>query len=775
MQIEDKKLPRFAAGIFLISLASLSFEVALSYQFAFMFWFFVSFVVITVAMFGLGLGSLAGYFLFKQHRASYHKLLFYSSVALAAAMLFSMAVIALASKSISVQPASAFDFSSEYILLILLVMGSASLPFVFAGMCISLALGYPGDRKAISYIYFADLIGAGIGSFAIIALLPRFSVEEAIVVSAVLSIAGAVLFAEKMSRAQLKVVSIAALISVAFFFGSAAFMPEATGDKFLSKLKANGAKVLHTQWTPISRVDVVEYADKTQVRFIENAEYPITVSRGVRNSSSGSDPRYFMFEIFNSSPRNMLAIGAGGGVEVAMAIEKGVEKIAAVELNEFIIQYMRGALAEYSNYLYFNPQVEIYVEDGRTFVHRGGEKFQLIENGVLGSSGVAVPSTSLLTFQDVYVYTVEANEAYWRRMSSEGATLTIIYGLLDEYNSIDAERGVTSFLLRQYSTVKEALARNGIDAKKHVMLFRYVEPAGNLQPTLAQAEYTLIFKQELSREKAARLIEEAKKYNLEPLYAPYYEQSIDIEEYLKNLPANKDVSPATDDKPFFYFTDASPPAMLFYSLLALLALTFLALVLPVYLKQKIELNRENLRWLFYFFCLGAGYILLEVALIQKFILFLGQPAYAFQVVLFSMLVFSGFGSYASGALSEARLKERMSPILIAAVLTIFVWSAVLPKLLYGFLHLELLPKVALTIAFLAPLAFVLGMPFPVALRLVAARSQNSVVWMYGLNACGSVIGGVAAMIVALALGFSYALYSAGVIYLAALLVMLVRK
>jgi hypothetical protein len=771
--VVDRAFIKFSVGIFAISLASLAFEVALSYEYAYMFWFAVSFVVITVAMFGLGIGSVMGYFHLKKNPEKYHGSLYSSSLGLGLSMLVALLATSMLSRTEPFSSPSKLGFDFWYSLVVLAILASAVVPFIFSGFILSLGLGYPTkDKRRISYIYFADLLGAGIGSFLITALLPFTSVEKVILFCSLLSILAGILFLEEMKFKPSFTLS-TAFVLLLVLSPSGFLMPEASGDKFLSKLKNNGARVLHTQWTAVSRVDVVEYADKSMIRFIENAEYPVTVTHG-NPASPGleDDPRYFMFY---SRPRSMLAIGSGGGVELTMAIRAGVEEIVGAEINPFIVEYMTNDLHEYSNGIYRNPRVRVYIEDGRALVHRLRDGFDLIENGVLGSSGMVVPSTSVLAFQDAYVYTVEANLEYWRRMSPRGVTVTIVYGILDGYNSIDASKGVTYLLLRQYLTVREALSRAGVKPEKHFMLFRYEQEPEGLQGVKAQAEYTFIFKEELTRERVLELIREGEKYGLEVMYAPYYESSLDLEAIAKTLPEGKDVSPSSDDRPFFYYTDRGAPREMYSFLAFLLVATYLLIIRPIAKRQRLSLGREVSLLLFYFACLGVGYILVEVTLIQRLVLFLGQPRYAFQVVLFSMLVFSGLGSFYTGYAIRSRVVSRLTKVLLLVVLSVLWVIVALPKMIYSLMHLEAWVKIILSIIFLVPVAFIMGMPFPLGLRVARTLGRKNVVWMFGLNASGSVMGSVLAMLVAMSKGFSYVLALGGATYLAALVAMLFLK
>ncbi len=758
----DKAFVKFTFRLFLISLATLTFEVALSYEYAFMFWFAVSFIVITIAMFGLGVGSVFGYFQFKRRPDRYRESLYSASIGLGLAMASALVVTAFLSRSGLLSKVTGTGLDPSYALGVLMVLAAAVVPFVFAGFILSMGLSYPeGDRRRISYIYFADLVGAGIGSFLITAFLPFTGVEKVILLCSLLALLAAPMF---LWKPNIGLVAPAVFITllIALPVGNQ-LMPEPGGDKFLSRLKEDGAEVLHTEWTAVSRVDVVKYRDRELIRFIENAEYPITVTHGDPGSPGvAEDPRYLMFFF---KPKSMLAIGSGGGVEVTMALRAGVKRIVGAEINPFVIEYMTNDLHEYSRGIYSQPGVEVFNEDGRTLVHRIRGSFDLIENGVLGSSGLVVPSTSVLAFQDAYVYTVEANLDYWNRMSPRGVTVTIIYGLLDDYNSVDPSRGVTYLLLRQYYTVRKALSRAGVEPGKHMMIFRYQQEAGNLKEAMAQAEYTFIFKEPLTEDRAKRLILEAEKYGLDVIYAPHYSGSIDFDSYAASLPPGRDISPAVDDRPFFYFTYAGAPREMYLFLAFLFAATYVFIIRPIAKRQKLALDRGSLLLLLYFACLGIGYILVEVALIQKLVLFLGEPRYAFQVVLFSMLVFSGIGSFWTGYAFRRDILKVLGKVLVLILAGIALAVYLLPVLIYGLMHLDLWLKVVMSVLFLAPLAFIMGMPFPLGLRVVSTVNSENVIWMFGLNASGSVLGSVIAMTVAMSTGFSYVLALGAGVYL----------
>jgi hypothetical protein len=214
-------------------------------------------------------------------------------------------------------------------------------------------------------------------------------------------------------------------------------------------------------------------------------------------------------------------------------------------------------------------------------------------------------------------------------------------------------------------------------------------------------------------------------------------------------------------------------------LLVLTALATLAFVVgPLLLARGGVLRRSPtpvLGWLVYFGCLGAGFIIVEVALVQKCILFLGHPTYALAVVLFSLLLFSGLGSYLGGRFAPADLRTRLLFVLGLVAVLVVGASLVLSPLFGALVHLARPWRIAITVAALAPLGLAMGMPLPTAVRLLAREAPQIIPWAWGLNGAASVLGSVAALSIALAAGFNQALLAAAGLYVVALAMILRRR
>ncbi|KYK38083.1 MAG: hypothetical protein HXS46_04210 [Theionarchaea archaeon] len=776
----NRRLSIFIAGVFLLSLSSLCFEVSLSYQFGFMFWTNVSYVIVSIAMFGLGFGGILGYFLSKKKK--YFEMLSYSAFIFALCMVFSLFLMARVSQTTFYKSLSLTYLqllSGESLLFLIYFSLLPALPFFFAGIVLSSALNYPTESKReISYIYFGDLIGAGVGSFLVSLLVPALAVEGVVIFCSLVAVVSSLFFKRPSKKVGAVMVISLLLLGAAFFHRDAL---EPVPKKPLATYVEQGSKILYTEWSPTSRVDVVQFpSGKTQ--FIINGSYPVTILvSDYPYTKNEYDTRYFMF---SDSPESVLAIGSGGGVELAMAVQAGALNITGVEINPVIMEMMLSEFKESSGDIYSQPNVTYVVEDGRTYVNRCNRTFDLIENGVLGADALILPSSIVQTFSDTYVYTVEANIDYWNHLTDDGVAVILVTSLMDEYNAVDAEKGVSYRLLRQWLTTAEALEDVGVSPEKHIIVFRHVmssQYSSVLQPVYRQTDHMYIFKKELDEETVHSILERAKEsedriknyyrelkspeadvFKFECLYAPFYD-SVDFESYIDTIPESRDVSPTTDDHPYFYHTEKGAPFFLYSMLFVFLIFTFLFLVLPVAVKQRLEFESKlNVKLLPYFLLLGVGYILIQAVSIQRLTLFLGQPAYAFQVILFSMLVFSGAGSFITGKFKNEKTMVKL--ILLALVVVAFVYALVLSPLIYVLMPNPIAEKIGYAVVLLSPLYLLMGMPFPLGLRIVSREAEKDVIWMYAVNGGGSVIGSIIGMILAFSFGFSYAFAAGVVIY-----------
>jgi hypothetical protein len=260
-----------------------------------------------------------------------------------------------------------------------------------------------------------------------------------------------------------------------------------------------------------------------------------------------------------------------------------------------------------------------------------------------------------------------------------------------------------------------------------------------------------------------------------------------LDNFYANYPF--DVRPVTDDRPFFFYTvqprdlwrfitsasRASADYKINRALPLLFGLVFVSVVAtlvvlalpPVLLGHRLPAGKGTVTALLYFLCLGAGYILIQVALIQKFVLFLGHPTYALTVIIFSMLLSSGLGSYVSRRLIRGSV-QRLSTLLMIIAGAIFLLAGVIVPLTEHGVALPLATKIAITVILIAPAGFAMGMPFPSGLMRLEAAMPEAIRWAWALNAAASVLGSAGAIVLAIYCGLQNTLMIGGLFYLGAL-------
>jgi hypothetical protein len=257
-----------------------------------------------------------------------------------------------------------------------------------------------------------------------------------------------------------------------------------------------------------------------------------------------------------------------------------------------------------------------------------------------------------------------------------------------------------------------------------------------------------------------------------------------------------DVTPTTDDRPFFFHTTklrnhwlvaglarivgvdiarADNPGIGatggLTALLALLAisstLTALFVIGPLAVTSRDALAPGWSRALAYFACLGGAFMLIEVALLQRFVLLLGHPVYSLTVTLFSLLVGTGLGSALSRRVTDARLtKVAMAACLAVAALAV-VWGSLLPPIVQFAIKWPLALRIALAVALMLPAGLLMGLPLPAGMRLLAASQPQLVPWAWGMNGALSVLGATLAVFIAMNWGFSTTLACGAVVYVVA--------
>jgi hypothetical protein len=468
------------------------------------------------------------------------------------------------------------------------------------------------------------------------------------------------------------------------------------------------------------------------------------------------------------------------------AVANGSPNVTGIEINPIIATtIMRGRYADYSQHLYERPEVHIYVSDGRSFLRSSPQKFDVVQMTLVDTW--ASTAAGAFALSENNLYTIEAFREYFERLKPDGMIAITRWEFRHPREA-----------LRVVAVAMEALHRMGVaNPARHFIVASQGALDEDGIPVVVLAKKTPFTEAE----------EDAVQNHLDdydeitPLYLPWQPgqnpfsdliASNDPYAFARRYAYN--VAPVSDNAPFFFFTLKAGQILsekglragidwkvnlgvlvLLLVLIISVCAVLLFLVLPLALKTGKA--RQSLLPLLYFVAVGLGYILVEIAFIQRFVLFLGHPTYALTVVIFLLLLSSGAGSLFS-RLWLPRTEMGWLPLTLV-VATILVYVFFLPSRLAGLVGLPFGYRLAISGVLLIPLGFVMGMPFPTGLRALAAvpaaescvgkdAPNNAIEWAWAMNAAASVLGSVLAMVIAIQFGLTATLACGAAAYLTAL-------
>lgn len=796
--VKDGSRFRTCFGVFLVSLAALSFQLTLSRVFSVALSYHFAFMVVSLAL--LGYGASGSFLVLFPSLLRKNPSCFFSC----SAMIFSATSLCayIAANSLPFDP---FRISWDRLQLVYLVADYLllSVPFFFSGLCVSGALTHLATEAG--RIYFFDLAGAGVGSLLVLALFMPLGGEGMVVFPALVAALGALVFGMGRSSSRWIVILPALLVGVMIFlfwvrpsFLEVRISPYKT---LKVALRYPGSRLLDTRWNAFSRVDVVEsplvrFAPGLSLQF----QKPVPPQLGVTidGENMTAITRYegskglvsFLSHMPDALPYWMaerdrvLVIEPGGGLGVLMARELGADSIEVVFNNPLVKKAVAEKYREFAGHVLNDPRVSTFVKNGRSFLRQTKNSYDLIQFSPMTTLGAS--STGIRGLQESYMFTVEAVIDFFNHLRPEGVLLVTQYLLPPPRQEI-----------RLAHVVLEALKR--IEVPK---------PEEHLAMIRSWGTFTLLLKRSpYSEEEIQRITDFCEKERFDTVYFPgieerqanrynrfptpiYFEM---VQDLLSEADRDRlvgeylfDLRPVTDDKPFFFnffrlrkivplyramhkkwqpFLEGGylVPVVLIESVIASAFLILLPVVLK---KRKTFTGRRGLgSWVFaYFALLGWGYMFVEIVLIQKLILFLDHPIYAMATVIFGLLLSSGLGSLVSQRVAEGRL--RITLVIILFVIGPLLWGylRLIPIVVSHFLGLGLEYREAITLMLLFPVSFLMGMPFPLAIRFLKEVAPDMIPWAWCTNGCFSVIGAVLATLLALGFGFSGVLTLAGAFY-----------
>ena len=778
-------------GVLLISAATLAFQITLTRIFSVAQWYHFAFMAVSIALLGFGAsGSILSAFPGLIRGRISRRL---SGIAL----LFSASILA-SYLTINYLPFDSFRIAWERRQLLYLAVYylSLTLPFLLAGLSIGALLSLRPARASVIYAF--NLAGSGLGCLAALGILLLVGGAGAVLFAAWLGLLATLAFRMQDGSGRGWVLHLIVLIALAplVLHPPPALDVRMSPYKTLSTvLRYPDARLAFTGWNAFSRVDVVESSairSAPGLSFAYQGSIPPQAGLTVDGENLSPITRdgeaeevAFLDHLPTALPYRLrfwaraLIVQPRGGLDVLQALHHGAASVVVVEDNPLVVEVVRDRYGTFTGRLYHDPRVRIVLESGRSYARRTSERFDLVHLSL--SDTFKVVNFGAYSLTEETRYTVEAFQDFYRRLADGGLLVVSRWLQIPPSESV-----------RAGAVAVEALRGLGVtDPGSHIAAFRSFQTMTILikRGPFTPAELQTI--REFCRERQFDLVhlpgispEEVNRYNVldEPAYYRAFQQllSPESDRFFAEYPY--DVSPPTDDRPFFFhfFKWSQVPLILrlfgktwqpfggggYLVLVALLILTALAsaglILLPLMIKGTKGTEGKGsrrLRWRVfgYFTLLGIGYLFIEIPLMQRFILFLGHPTYAFAAVLFAVLVFSGLGSLAS-----PRFPLRW--VLAILCVAILLYPPLLPPLFRLLLGLPLALRLLAAILILAPLGFLMGMPFPKGIALLSDRASGLIPWAWGVNGCASVLSSILSVMIAVAFGFSWVLVGAAVAY-----------
>jgi len=767
VQLKSVKQPDgkvLAAGIGLSSFSALLLELSLTRLFSVVLFYHFAFLAISVALLGLGAGGVFA-FVWKRRLDRWES----RSIAAAASVLSALA-IPIVLEIILHQPVSLRLTAANFWRLTIIYSCSA-LPFFLTGL--QFAVIFARESSRIPRLYGADLSGGAVACLAVVPLLNWIGAPNSILFAGLISAVNAMIWSVSPRPRKLSL-GLAAILVVLIALNAS--------NRLIDVIWAKGVRrnnVEFSRWNAISRVDVLRNDDGGRVIKIDADAGTHIMSADLSKWQGSESQRHFMSEppaVVNAlrPDGDYAIIGPGGGVDVLRAVANGSRSVTGIEINRTIADtIMRGRYSDFARHLYERPDVHLHVADGRSFLRSAKSSFDVVQMTLVDTW--ASTAAGAFALSENNLYTTQAFQEYFAHLAPDGIIAITRWEFREPREA-----------LRVVSVAMKTLQHLGsVDISRHFMVIA----AGDLNedgiavavltkksPFTADEEKTV--KQFLKDHPPLKLL-----YAPSELGANAFTRLLQSDDpYAFSAEYAYNVSPVTDNAPFFFFTlkpehiwrSIGRPGGLDWKVnlgVAVLAMLLLISVFAVlaFLIVPLLLQREaagHSASILYFVAIGLGYILVEVTFIQRFVLFLGHPTYALTVVVFLMLLSSGAGSVISRKWIAAPQRVWVPLLITASVLMVYV--RILPLILNRLVGVPFPAKLVISALLLAPLGFAMGMPFPAGLRALA-RTGDSIEWAWAMNAASSVLGSVLAIVIAIQFGLNVTLICGAVSYLLALL------
>ncbi len=787
-------------SIALLSAAALGFEILLMRLFSIIQWHHFAYMIISLALLGYG---MSGTFVsIAQHRFKHR----YNQIYIGLVIVFALSSLGgfLIAQRIPFNAEEIF-WDSNQILNLLGLFLVLTVPFFLGASAICFTLRCYGNH--VSRIYGYDLCGGGIGSVVVILLLHTFFPQTALVITSITILLAAVIGAWELKLKHRSTLTAGiTLVAITLAVAIPSLRLNLSPYKALQQtLRVGGTQIIHESSSPLGLLTIIE-SSKIPLRHapglsLNSQQEPLgqlgVFTDGdnmsvITKKAASRDQLAYLDMVSSALPYHLnglekvLILGAGGGTDILQAKYHGVQHIDAVELNPHISVLMRDRYIDFAGKIFDNTTINLYVDESRGYVKKSKQQYDLIQLAL--TDGFNGSSSGVYALNESYLYTVEGVQDYISHLAPDGY-LTITRWI----------KMPPRDTLKLFATAIESLKRLGIKRPdKRMVLIRswqtstLLVKAGNFTETeLHKVQmfcedrlFDLAFTPQISPSRVNR-------YNI--LQQPYfYQAALSLtgqkpKTFIDNYKFN--ILPATDDRPYFHhffkwsslteivnLRQQGSGSLLEAGYLILVATLAAAIIistglilLPLWIFQKGSLVQSQAvskrSVLSYFFLIGIAFLFIEIAFLQKFILFLHHPIYSISTGLAVFLVFAGLGSNFSQKISNTLGLRKTLIIAISGIGFFCVLYIFMLDHLFSFFGDNCLPvRIGISAALIAPLATLMGMPFPLALKTLTDGAEQLIPWAWGINGCASVISATLATILAIHCGFTLLIFVAVHLY-----------
>ena len=785
-------------GLFFIALSVLMYEILLTRIFSVVAYYHFAFMAISIAMFGMTIGAMLVYLLPDYRRNDkIPQQLAFSSQLFSLSTLFTFAILAIPLQ---------FAFTFEGIALTMLVYSLLAIPFIFSGICICLI--FVKFISQINKLYAADLFGAGLGCLLIVITLNILSAPTALFFIATLGSIATIFFSKNVNSIGFKRASIFCAILLSFFVGLNIYLEKQQSPFFRFSWVKNQweNKPFYEKWNSFSRVTVAGdpwewrapfgwgLSDTTPLKYKSRYLWlRIDASAGtpiINYTNDLHDLGYMKYDVTNIAhylrpDSNVLVVGVGGGHDVLSALVFNQKSILGVEINPNIVDLLEHQLADYSGNFTKSRGFTLVNDEARSYITRLNKNFDIIQMSLIDTW--AATAAGAFALSENSLYTIESWEMLLNHLSPNGILTVTRWYLPNQPAEI----------YRLATLARQALTNLGVASPdKNIMII--TAPTNDYVGDTKLYPATVLISRTAFKQGEVFAVERlAKKFHFIMDFSPLTTSDPLMTRLVTdgNIAAindqlNLDLTPPTDDKPFFfqmiklsdifniklwnknnYFGFNSHAIVtLGVLLLTTLLLTLIFVLLPLIATTKKDDLDGAASFLIYFASIGFGFMFVEISQIQRLTVFLGHPTYGLSVVLFTLLVFTGLGSLLTSQ-SLGFLHRSIFPlILLVVLLSLFGFFS--QHVITNFQMSSTQTRIIVAIAMLAPIALCMGAALPLGMQFANDHSGGLTPWLWGVNGATSICGSVLAICVALAGGISISFWMGVLSYSIALCIYL---